>query len=76
MPWAVACQVPLSIEFSKQEYWSRLQFPPPGDLPDPGNEPTSPALQATSLLSRQGRLSPSLLLLHACVCVEHTYVYI
>ena len=42
-PWIVACQAPLSMEFSRQEYWSRLPFPPPGDLPKPGIEPTSPA---------------------------------
>ena len=35
-PWTVACQVPLSMEFSRQEYWSGLPFPSPGDLPDPG----------------------------------------
>ena len=35
-PWAVACQAPLSMEFSRQEYWSRVPFPPPGDLADPG----------------------------------------
>ena len=40
-PWTVACQVPLSIEFPMQEYWSGLPFPPSGDLPDPGIEPTS-----------------------------------
>ena len=39
--WTVACQVLLSVEFSRQEYWSRLPFPPPGDLPDPGIKPTS-----------------------------------
>ena len=38
----VACQAPLSMEFSKQEYWSGLPFPIPGDLPDPGIEPMSP----------------------------------
>ena len=38
-PWNVACQAPLSMEFSKQEYWSGLPFPSPGDLPDPGIEP-------------------------------------
>ena len=43
-PWTVACQVPLSMGFSRQEHWSRLPCPPPGDLPDPGMEPTSPAL--------------------------------
>ena len=35
-PWTVAHQAPLSVEFSRQEYWSGLQFPFPGDLPDPG----------------------------------------
>ena len=40
--WTVARQSPLSMEFSKQEYWSGLPFPIPGDLPDPGIEPTSP----------------------------------
>ena len=43
-PWTVACQVPLSMGFSKQEYWSELPFPSPGDLPDPGIKLTSPAL--------------------------------
>ena len=48
-PWTVARQVPLSMGFSRQEYWSRLPFPSPGDLPDPGIEPRSPALQEDSL---------------------------
>ena len=43
-PWTVAYQTPLSMGFFKQEYWSGLSFPPPGDLPDPGIEPLSPAL--------------------------------
>ena len=47
--WTVALQAPLSIEFSKQEYWSGLPFPSPGGLPNPGIEPRSPALQADSL---------------------------
>ena len=42
---------PLSMEFSRQEYWSELPCPPPGELPDPGIEPRSPALQADSLPS-------------------------
>ena len=45
-PWTVACQSPLSIEFSSQEYWSGLPCAPPGDLPDPGIEPVSPASPA------------------------------
>ena len=43
-PWTVAYQVLLSMEFPRQEYWSGLPFPSPGDLPNPGIEPTSPAL--------------------------------
>ena len=43
-PLTVACQAPLSMRFSKQEYWSGLPFPSPGDLPNPGTEPESPAL--------------------------------
>ena len=50
-PWTVTYQVPLSIGFSRQEYWSGLPFPPPGDLPNPGVEPRSPTLQADALLS-------------------------
>ena len=50
-PWTVAHKLPLSIGFSKQEYWSGLPFPSPGDLPDPGIEPRSSALQADSLPS-------------------------
>jgi len=48
--WTVACQVPPSMEFSRQGYWSGLPFPSPGDLPDPGIEPGSPALQADSTI--------------------------
>ena len=44
--WTAAYQAPLSIGFSRQEYWSRLPCPPPGDLPDPGTEPAASALQA------------------------------
>ena len=61
-------QSPLCIGFSRQEYWSGLPFPSPGDLPDPGIKPGSPALQADSLLSEsleeatfnQNRLSETL----------------
>ena len=48
-PWTVACQAPPSVGISRQQYWSRLPFPSPGDLPDPGIKPRSPALQADSL---------------------------
>ena len=48
-PWTVAHEAPLSMGFSRQEYWSGLPFLPPGDLPDPGIESMSPALQVNSL---------------------------
>ena len=50
-PWTVAHQAPLSMGFSRQEYWSGLPFPSPGDLLDPGIKPRSPAMQADSLLT-------------------------
>ena len=50
-PWTVARQAPLSTGFSRQEYWSGLPCPPPGDLPNPGIELRSTALRADSLLS-------------------------
>ena len=49
--WTVARQAPLSMGFSRQEYWSGLPFPSPGDLPNPGIEPGFPALQADALSS-------------------------
>ena len=48
-PWTVAYKTPLSMEFSRQKYWSGLPFPSPGDLSNPGIEPRSPALQVDSL---------------------------
>ena len=51
IPWTVAHQAPLSMRFSRQEYWSGLPCPPPGDLPNPGIKPRSLTLQADSLLS-------------------------
>ena len=65
--WTVAHQAPLSIEFSRQEYWSGLPLPSRGDLPDPGIEPQSSALQADSLLSE----SPG----KPIICWCHTNVY-
>ena len=67
--WSVACQAPLSMGFSSQEYWSGLPCPPPGDLPHPAIKHTSPlslALQADSLLlSHQGSSDT-----HACTCAK------
>ena len=51
IPQTVAHQAPLSMGFSRQEYWSGLPLPSPGDLPYPGIDPASPALQADSFLS-------------------------
>ena len=50
-PWTVAHQTLLSMGFSRQEYWSGSPFPSPGDLPDPGIKPRSPALQIDALTS-------------------------
>ena len=57
--WTVAYQVPLSIGFSRQEYWSGLPFPSPGCLPDPGTEPRPTALQADYLPEPPGDLELS-----------------
>ena len=58
IPWTVAHQAPLSMEFSRQEFWSGLPFPSPGDLPYPGTEPMSPVLQADSLSSEPPEKPP------------------
>ena len=59
--WTVAYQATLSMGFSRQEYWSGLPFPSPGDLPDPGIEPGSPALQGDTLPSEpSGNKKPQL----------------
>ena len=50
-PWTIAYQAPPSMRFSRQEYWSGLPFPSPGDLPNPGIEPGTPAVQADALTS-------------------------
>ena len=50
-PWTVAYQASPSLGFSREEYWSGLPFPSPGDLPDPGIEPGPPALEADALTS-------------------------
>ena len=50
-PWTIARQAPLSMGFSRQDYWSELTFPFPGDIPNPGIKPGSPVLQAHTLPS-------------------------
>ena len=84
--WTVACQAPLSMAFSRQEYWSGLPCPPPENLPNPGIEPTSVCLlccQAGSLpLVPPGKpLSLSLYIYiyihtYICVCVYNLYLFI
>ena len=57
IPRTVACQTPLSMGLPRQECWSELSYPPPGDRPNPGIKPTFPALQVDSLpLNHQGNL--------------------
>ena len=58
-PWTVVCQATLSVGFSRQEYWSGLPCPPPGDLPNPGMEPRSPALQVNAFTIWATRAAPS-----------------
>ena len=53
-PWTVAYQGHLSMGFSRQEYWSGLPFPSPGDLPNPGMDPGSPTLRADTLPAEVG----------------------
>ena len=59
-PWTIACQVPLSKEFSRQKYWSGLPLHSLGDLPDPGIKPWSPELQADPLLPEPQRKPTSI----------------
>ena len=63
-PWTVAYQAPPSMGFSRQECWSGLPFPSPGDLPDPGIQPQSPTLQADTLPSESPGNSKFLLLVY------------
>ena len=59
-PWTVAYKAPLPMEFSRQAYWNVLPFPSPGDLPDLGMKPGSPALWADTLLSELRGKPPNL----------------
>ena len=67
-PWTVAYQAPLSMGFFRQEYWRGLPFPSPGDLPDPGIEPESPALEADALTSEP----PGKVLIHLFEFISET----
>ena len=64
----ISYQAPLSMEFSRQEYWSGLPFPSPGDLPDAGIEPGSPALQADTLPSELKNIALSI---DTAFCLYH-----
>ena len=81
IPWPVALQVPLSRRAPRQEYWIGLSLPSPGDLPDPGIEPRSPALQTDSLLTEvQGNPSSQVFTtinfsLSSTSTVSHTFWY-
>ena len=65
-PWTVARQASLSMGFSRQEYWSGLPFPSPGDLPDPGTEPTPPALAGGLLAAEPPGRPPDSWVLALC----------
>ena len=77
-PWTVAHQAPLSMEFSRQEYWSGLPFPSPEDLPDPGIEPGSPILQADALTSQPpGKTSLRKKNIYILICIFiHISIYL
>ena len=68
-PWTVACQAPLSVGFSRQEYWSGLPFPSPGDLPNPGMESGSPALAGGFFATVAPGKACVYMRARACVCV-------
>ena len=75
-PWSVACQAPVYMGFSRQEYWSRLPFPSPEDLPAPGMKPGSRALQAdSSPLQGITRCSIELPALHRKVLLVVSFIY-
>ena len=73
--WTVAHQAPLSVGFSRQEYWTGLPCSPPGDLSDPGTEPWSPTLQVESLLPSHQR-SPNIRRNHPKVVLSKSQLFI
>ena len=74
-PWTVAYQAPPSMGFSRQEYWSGLPFPSPENLPDPGIEAGSPALQADALLSELS-IMPSKFILVVQETKFHSFLWL
>ena len=73
-PWAVALQAPLSMGFSRQEYWSGLPFASPGDLPDPGIEPRSPALAGRFPTTECLNVTYCTLCIQSCTCYFITFM--
>ena len=73
--WSVAYQVPPSMGFSRQEYWSGVPLPSPGDVPDPGIEPGSPALRAGALPSEPPG-NVRILLLYLLTCLWKSFVHL
>ena len=71
-PWTIAYQAPLSMGFSRQEYWSELPFPSPGNLPDPGIKPGSPALQADSLPTEPPGKPKEVGRTDTCICMAES----
>ena len=76
IPWTVTYQAPPSMEFSRQEYWSGLPFPSPGDLPDPGIEPRSPTLQADALPSELPICLGSAILLNFVIVLGWCFIFL
>ena len=74
-PWTVAYQAPPSMGFSRQEYWSGLPFLSPGDLPDPGIEARSPALEADALSSEPPG-KPCEYQTHIQLPIRHYHLYV
>ena len=75
IPWTIGHQAPLTMEFSRQEYWSQVPFPSPGDLPNPGIKSGSSAFQADSLPSESPITLTFNLSLSLCLCVTIHYFY-
>ena len=73
--WTVSCQAPLSMGFSREQYWNGLPFPSPVDLPNPGIEPGTPALQADSLLTELQGKSKLSVKRTDCLKVLYKYFY-
>ena len=82
--WTVACQAPLSMGFSKQEYWSGLSCPPPGDIPDPGIKATSSAMAGRfcTTSATWKALVPYIFIImilrfiHVAVCIHSSFLFI